>query len=47
MPEPPIPELATRPVRSFRRLLTRDLYVYSLFLIVAVLLVLAHKLGLT
>ena len=42
-----MPEPSIRPVRSFRRLLTRDLTVYSLFLIVAVLLVLAHKLGLT
>jgi hypothetical protein len=42
-----MPELSIRPVRSLRRLLTRDLYIYSLFLIVSVVLVLVHMLGLT
>lgn len=42
-----MPEFSIRPVRSLRRLLTTDIYVYCAFAVVSALLVLAHWFGLT
>jgi hypothetical protein len=47
MLDSPARPMSVRPLRSLRRLVTTDLYVYGAFLILSALLVLAHRLGLT